>query len=437
MTKLFSTFVVLTLLVVIAAAEPPSYKGKIVLFGNLHAHSAQSDDVGDPNNQMSPLQAFTFASQNGIDFLAISDHHKATDSNHRLFMTASEYKNKLFNVANTFNSSHSFIAIPAIEWGNTATGNHVNIFGADELPPDSVLDADYDELYDWAKGKAEFVQFNHPYSWAAKSNRDRDVGNFGIELFDDSATFVDTVDPVVKTMPIITTVKGGHINGQHANATNKTHRGVHIKAEREWRKHLNMGFHISPVANQDTHRTNWGVVTAARTAVWVGTNSYRGLMNGIKVNRVYATEDDELVVVFQVEYKGRRHWMGDTVMLDGDEDDVDVLVRIWQGAGSDGDSTDEGPYTVTIFSDWDGIGNRLATVWDVIENIRTKELRRIRVPVLAGEYIYIQVTEQNGKDNPVGDGEDVFHNSTGAPGADGNRDDMNDSAWTTPIWFKK
>ena len=435
MIRIITIISFLTTFATITNAEPPSYKGKMVLFGNLHAHSALSDDVSDPNNQMAPSQAFTFFSQNGVDFLAISDHHKATDSNHRLFMTASEHKTNLFDVAVTFNANNTAIAIPAIEWGNTASGNHVNVLGADALPPDTILDADYDDLYAWATTNAEFVQFNHPYAWSAKSNRNKDIGNFGIELYADTATFVALVDPIVKTMPIITTVKGGHINGQHANATNKTHREIHTKAEREWRKHLNMGFHLSPVANQDTHRTNWGVVTAARTAVWVGTNSYRGLMNGIKANRVYATEDDELVVAFQVEYKGRRHWMGETVTLDSAEDDVDVLVRIWQATGSDGDATDEGPYTVTIFSDWDGIGNRTAAAWDVIENIPEKELRRIRVPVQSGEYIYIQVTEQNGGDNPVGDGEDVFNNQTGDHAADGNRDDMNDSAWTTPIWF--
>ena len=97
----------LPLLAANAGAESPSYKGKMVLFGNLHAHSKLSDDVRDPNNEMSPLQAFTFAGQNGVDFLAISDHHKATDSNHRIFMTASEYDNQLFDVADTFNDNKS------------------------------------------------------------------------------------------------------------------------------------------------------------------------------------------------------------------------------------------------------------------------------------------------------------------------------------------
>ena len=434
-----SLFLVVCFVVVLcgstALADPPSYKGKMVLFGNLHAHSALSDDVSDPSSELSPLQAFIYADQHGLDFLALSDHHKATDSSHRLSMTADEYKNQLFKVAKDYTSDHDFIAIAAVEWGNTATGNHVNVFGANRLPPDATLDEEYDDLYAWASDHAKFVQFNHPYAWGAKSNRNREVGNFGVELYADPATFVEMVDPVAKTMSIITTVKGGHLSGQHKHATNKTHRDVHRDAERKWRKHLNMGFHLSPAANQDTHWKNWGAVTAARTAVWVGTNSYQGLMNGFGDNRVYATEDDELVVAFQVEYRGRRHWMGDTVELDGDEADVHVLLRIWQAAGSDNDPTDEGPYTVTVFSDWDGVGERTASAWEDYENLQANRLHRIRVPVVAGEYIYIQVTEQNGKDNPIGEGVDVFNNETGAHDADGKRDDMNDSAWTTPIWF--
>ena len=420
-----------------ATAEFPSYEGNTVLFGNLHAHTALSDDVRDPDNELSPAQAFKYAREHGLDFLALSDHHKATDSSHRLFMTANEYRNKLFNVADNHSSGQNFIAVAGIEWGNISTGNHINVFGAKSLPPDDIKDKGYDDLYTWAKDNAEFVQLNHPYSWSEKGNRKREVGNFGIELYADPATFVENVDPVAKTMSIITSVNGKQIYGQHRHAESKTHRDMHHKALTEWHKHLNMGFRLSPAANQDTHWRNWGTVTAARTAVWVGTPSYRGLMNGIKANRIYASEDDELVVVFQVEYKGRRHWMGSTVQIDDDDADVDILVKIWQSEGSDGDPTDEGPYTVTIFSDRDGIGNQAATIWNEIQDIPGGELRRIRASVLDGEYIYVKVTEQDGKDNPVGDGVDEFINETGAVGSDGQRDDMNDRAWTTPIWFEK
>ena len=44
------------------------------------------------------------------------------------------------------------------------------------------------------------------------------------------------------------------------------------------------------------------------------------------------------------------------------------------------------------------------------------------------------MTEQDGSDNPVGDGEDET-SVDGSSVPDGQRDDLNDSAWTTPIWF--
>ena len=182
-------------LVNLAIADSPTYKGHTVLFGNLHAHSALSDDVSDPANELTPDKAFTYARKNGLDFLALSDHHKATDSSHRLSMTQSEYKNQLYDVAASHSADADFIAIAGIEWGNTASGNHLNVFGSDTLPPDSIKDQDYDALYAWAGDNAEFVQLNHPYSWGSKSNRNQDVGNFGSELYADTATFVELVGP--------------------------------------------------------------------------------------------------------------------------------------------------------------------------------------------------------------------------------------------------
>ena len=60
---------------------------------------------------------------------------------------------------------------------------------------------------------------------------------------------------------------------------------------------------------------------------------------------------------------------------------------------------------------------------------------RFEVPVLAGEYLYLRVTEQGGRDNGIGQGDDLSNNATGADVPDGLRDDLNDQAWTSPIWF--
>lgn len=57
-------------------------------------------------------------------------------------------------------------------------------------------------------------------------------------------------------------------------------------------------------------------------------------------------------------------------------------------------------------------------------------IHEITVPVVDGEYIFLEVTEQEGKDNPVGDGIDEEEPFS-------QRDNLNDSAWTSPIWFTR
>lgn len=433
-----SVFLAVTSVASLCYAQRPTHDGKVLLFGNLHAHSQLSDDVQSTGDAMSPLKAFQYAHQHGLDFLAISDHHKATDSSNRLWMTQSEYKSQLFDIAVKYNADHPglFIAIPGIEWGTTKTGNHINAFGIRSLPPDTIKDKDYREFIAWVKDNAEFIQFNHPYSWKAESGRNKQVGNFGRALYSSDVAFVAAADLVVRTFSVISTVKGGHISGQHKHSTAKTYREIHTEHYKLYKEHLNLGFRISPAANQDTHWTNWGTVTAARTAVWADSASYEDLMKAFKANRVYATEDDEMAVAVQVEYKGQRYWMGETVPLDAEEDDVVLIVKVWQGPGSDNDPIDEGPYTITIFSDPDGIGGHEAAAWGtphpgVLANVE----KRIPLHVASGQYLYVQVTEEGGKDNPIGDGEDEINNDTGQPGADGKRDVLNDSAWTTPIWF--
>ena len=415
----------------------PSHEGKVVLFGNLHAHSKLSDDIAGAGDELLPSEAFKYAHAHGLDFLAITDHHKATDSPNRLWMTAAEYKEKLFDVAMAYNAAHieAFVAIPGIEWGNTATGNHVNVFGANVVPPDTIADTDYDELFEWAKLNAQMVQFNHPNSWKTQSNRNTSVGNYGRALYASDTEFVAKVDPAVQTISIISSVAGGHISGELRHSEDKTHR--EMQWEKYYKEFLNLGFHISPAAIQHTHWKKWGTVTAARTAVWASSGSYSDLMEGFKANRAYATEDDELVLVYQVRYKEKTYWMGESVLLESDEEDVEVVIKIWQGSGTDGDATDEGPYTVEIITDPDGIGGQeaAASTSNTYSGILSNTERVVPLQVVAGAYVYLHISEEAGKDNALGEGIDEVNNATGADGEDGKRDDMSDSAWTSPIWF--
>ncbi|NKB39025.1 MAG: hypothetical protein GKR93_17980 [Gammaproteobacteria bacterium] len=424
----------------------PEYMGKLVLFGNLHAHSALSDDVKTRyKRRMTPKKAYSYAMKHGLDFLALTDHHKGymQDQEGRLILDEKfkigddEYHDKSYEVAMKFNERHTgqFVAIPGIEWGTTSTGNHINIFGAASLPnKEEILDHHYLDLIEWAREYAEFIQFNHPNSGGSSNSKRQ--GNYGVKQYTNEDEFVEVVDPVVKTISLITTVGGGHITGKHRHSEKKVHRRG--QWEKYYKRYLNMGFHLSPSANQDTHYTNWGSVTAARTAVWSDGVTYSDLMEAFRSNRVYATEDDELVVAFTAEYGGKTYWMGDSIEIGHDESTIDIKVQVWQASGIDQDPLDEGPYTIELLSDWDGVGEHEAAVWDVQKGVKTGELAMWQdIEVVDGEYIYIRVREEGGQDNLLGDGEDVLNNETGVHKKDGKRDNMNDTAWTSPIWFTK
>ncbi|MFC1664842.1 hypothetical protein ACFL17_04350 [Pseudomonadota bacterium] len=166
------------------------FDGKTILFGNLHAHSNLLDDVRSSDQIFSPRKASEYARNHGLNFLAISDHHKTVDTSHRLALDSAEYRDDLLAIAKEYNRNNpGFIAISALEWGNTSTGNHINVIGPDELSPDSIKDKDYDEPFRWATTHAEFVQFNHPNSWKGKSNRNKNVGNFGEKLYASTGNF--------------------------------------------------------------------------------------------------------------------------------------------------------------------------------------------------------------------------------------------------------
>lgn len=419
-----------------ATNDRVEFEGKVPLYGNLHSHSSLSGDIKKPGPGMSPLDGYKAAHAAGLDFLAITDHYKATDTKPRYWLKPSVYKTKLLKVASdyTTKAKGEFIAIAGLEWGTTKTGNHVNLIGPKTVPPDSIKDSDYNKLFAWAKTNAEFIQMNHPNSYHV-SGKNKAVGNFGEALYPTWEGYVAACDDVFKTMSVICTVYGGHISGALKNNRARSYREFHRKHFAVYLDYLNMGFHLAPSANQDTHRNNWGVVTAARTVAWAEDASYGALMDAFRANRVYATEDDELVVAFQVEVAGKTNWMGSTVQL-GNKRNVTVRVFLTQRKNTeDGKALDEGPYTVELWSDWDGAFGRQASKWGVYSGIKAGVLREISVPVVPGEYIFLRVTEENGQDNPIGDGSDEYNNKTGKKGSDGKRDNMNDSAWTAPIWF--
>ena len=184
------------------AQTHPTHDDKIAVFGTLHAHSTLSGDV-DYGDGLTAREAFDYARVNGLDFLGVSDHHQESAGDFHL--EASDYVDSLLTVAQELNVEHAgeFVAIPGIEWGITSVGNHINVFGAPTLPENLDGDSDYAGLYDWIAAHALFAQGNHPYGWKRSSSNTNQVGNYGRDLFADSATFAARADGSLSLMSII------------------------------------------------------------------------------------------------------------------------------------------------------------------------------------------------------------------------------------------
>jgi hypothetical protein len=70
--------------------------------------------------------------------------------------------------------------------------------------------------------------------------------------------------------------------------------------EKDYWFYLNKGFRVAPTANQDNHFRNWGTITAARTAVLADRLTKADILQAMKARRVYATEDQNLQILFTV-----------------------------------------------------------------------------------------------------------------------------------------
>jgi len=417
MKRLFALLILLVVGIA-TAAERPTHDGKVVLFGDLHTHSVLSKDFKAPKETKSkqkPSAAFEYAKSKGLDFLAVTDHQQQDDGtlDNPYRMTPSQYSQDVFNAAKAIRKKYAgeFIAIPGFEWGVESRGNHIGVLGAKGLPKADLENKDYDRVYKWAAdGNCDFIQFNHPKRPGKNAKK---VKQYGEELYDPPDEFLKAVQPLVRTMAIANSVA----KAEYKDSEEKTHRrATHDKAYNDY---LNLGFHVSPTGDGDSHGRNWGTMTAARTAVWADAVTYKDLIKAIRANRVYATEDDEMVVIFQAEYGGKTYWMGETIPFKQGQNTVTLKVKVWQAKGSDGDPVDEGPYTVVVMKDQDGVGGKAAAKWGAPHEVGD-EMLEVPLEIKPGQYFYVKVSEQNGKDNPIGDDRDT---------------DMNDSAWTSPIWI--
>jgi hypothetical protein len=175
--------------------------------------------------------------------------------------------------------------------------------------------------------------------------------------------------------------------------------------ETDFLAYLNRGFRLAPTGDQDNHYFTWGTITNVRTAVIAPNLTRNDVLSAMRARHVYATEDPNLEIVFQV----NGALQGDVITtLPAVGSLLDIRFSVLD---PDEEAAD---YEIEVYSD-DGPGGTPATLVDVFTangNTTNAQMHTISGPRFrgAGQYVLFKVTQRSE------DGDD-------------------DRVWTAPVWF--
>lgn len=263
----------------LASNEP--YKN---YFGQLHSHTAENSD-----GYGTLAEAYSHARDVAkLDFFAVTDHSNSFDSANADDKAGTynlgDYNKDNIQWQNGQNAAanartQEFISIYGYEmtWSNGP--GHINTFATEgfvsrnnnELNSktnDAGLRAYYQLL---RETPSSISQFNHPGTT---------FGNFKDFAY---------LDPSIDAR--ISLVEVG--NGEGAVGS-----GAHFPSYEEYTKALDKGWHLAPTNNQDNHKGLWGDSNTARTVIYTNDLSVEGLYDSLRDMRVYATEDNNLDIVY-------------------------------------------------------------------------------------------------------------------------------------------
>ena len=271
------------------AVSPCAYPlpdGLCVYYGDLHSHTGYSDGQGTPQ------QAYRTARDNGLDFLAITDHAEQLSSD--------EWAD-ILTQAQAATQEGQFVALRGFEW--TSNHGHLNIFNT--VRRVRANDSRYNtltELYAWLSDPAQIhsiAQFNHPFYPS------------------------DPFDGWQYDAPA-----DAHVN------LIETHNGYY-RMIAEYHDALMAGWHVGVASNSDTHQANWGE-RKARTGILAPGLTLYHVLEALRTRRTFSTDDDNFILAM----RANGFWMGavipvtpvhfDFYAFDPDPDDRILTVTLLQ-----------------------------------------------------------------------------------------------------------
>lgn len=334
----------------------PAYAQYNVYSANLHVHTNASDS--DHYLARTPLGTVDKSKAVGLDAIGLSDHAGAIDSSEW------SYQSWVSDETTRYPSSY-VVGIRGFEWTycgialNTATYDHINIFGTSQYweanssnPLVSELSSTYqrlasayvsDRVFD---GRPPVAQFNH--IWMGTH-----FNNFAYNQQADQ---------------IINLIELGGTEVYHSI----------ISSETWYQEALQKGWHVGPTIGADNTTVLDSSAKNHHTGVWASSCTRGNIMDALSARRVFATEHNDFKLKFQAatETEGVWHWLGDTLSI-GSGDGVDFSI-VAEDPGND----DPASYAtvVSVFGSehsahYDG-GNQftLHLTWDQLQQISMNAL---------------------------------------------------------------
>ncbi len=341
-------------------------------FGQLHSHTTYSDGSGSLASALEYIKNLPDSAN--VDFVAFTDHSNYFDSKtaanpeaalyDRTQATADSLKlwDEYVGAMKDFNASQSdIIAVPGFEMTWSGGPGHINTFNTPGIVSrnNSVLnnktsDAGmkaYYKLLSSTELSGSISQFNHPGS------------TFG--TFSDFAYY----DPVIDSRIFLVEVGNGE--GQIGA-------GGYFPSYEYYTMALDKGWHVAPTNNQDNHKGKWGNGNDARDVILTDDFSLEGLYAAIRQMRVYATEDKNLEIYYNV----NGYLLGSTIDEVPEKLNINVVV-------SDPDKADSISKVEVIVN-----SGKVAHTWSNPADLASGELSVELDPIYS--YYYIRVTQGDG-----------------------------------------
>lgn len=242
-------------------------------FGQLHAHTDISNGAG------SVEEAFQYASQvDGLDFFAVTDHSDSFDNADMGAIDAdgadisADWAAGKQAAASVTNGD--FVGLFGFEmtWPEDKQLGHISTFNTpgwqtrDQADFENVPTALENYYKALASVPGSVSQFNHP---------DDIHGDF--ERFDHYSPQYDAAVSLLEVAG-----EDGVVDCEYYDLA------------------LDKGWHVAPTNNQNNHNGQWGDASDARTVVLAKDLTEESLYAAMKDRRVYATQDNDLTVYYQL-----------------------------------------------------------------------------------------------------------------------------------------